>query len=391
MYTKKSSRSILFFLLFGLLCFAPQIPEVKAQKDFSVTEVSLQPDNAAQTGKCPLPVVFKGYIKANGKGRVTYTFTRSDGATGPVHTLDFAKAGEKEISTGWTLGDASTLPHYEGWQTVKILSPNEMESSQKIGTFAITCADQKPQYSPPKQAHFRITINGLKVIRQTLDDTPARNANGQGDGRGDEAYFLSQWRLTENNRTVRSSGLLRGGVIRGLATGDSFPDKTSVLACSASDARAPMLLFDGELKPGQVLVVIPTVWEQDGADDLGSFINRGVNIANNTAFTIALSPASGSEPRGLLDRILAAASDLGVDLHIAGSLLEGGHDRPLGMILGPPNDYVFLAQRLRLNLADADEASETNFGYGNGVIPISYVDSDTLQGNYTIFVQIQRL
>ncbi len=69
-----------------------------------------------------------------------YTFTRSDGATGPAFTLDFKAAGTQQVSTAWTLGDAVALPTYEGWQALKVLSPNEVESSHETGRFVLKCA-----------------------------------------------------------------------------------------------------------------------------------------------------------------------------------------------------------------------------------------------------------
>ena len=46
---------------------------------------------------------FRGYITADGPGRVKYTFTRSDGATGPVYIMDFKRAGTQAVTTDWTL------------------------------------------------------------------------------------------------------------------------------------------------------------------------------------------------------------------------------------------------------------------------------------------------
>src|SRR5437868_10417109 len=101
--------------------------------DFNVTEAVLKADNPRMSGPCPLKVVFNGYITSDGPGTVKYTFIRSDGATGPAYAMEFKEAGTQAVSADWTLGDASTLPRYEGWQALKILSPNEMESSHETG------------------------------------------------------------------------------------------------------------------------------------------------------------------------------------------------------------------------------------------------------------------
>jgi len=380
-----------------------------AQKDSKVTEVFLKADDGRPTGKCPLLVKFNGYITANGAGTVKYTFTRSDGATAPIYTLTFDKAGTQPVSTDWTLGDVSVLPHYEGWQAVKILSPNEVESSHSTGSFVMNCSGastpERSQSSPSGHARFRVTIEGFKVMHQSLDDAFER------DGRGDEVYFLSQWRMTEGDRTLRSSELLRsrvmgdangrsdrvqagsmppgllGGMVGGLRTGDIFPNSPSVLSGPPTADHAPMLLFEGELTSSQVLTLVPTIWEQDGPDDLLTSITRVFNPVLDLGARSTVAPP---EYPGLLGRILATAGDLGGDVRVGLGVFGDPRDRPIGMRLGR-DSYYFSPQRLRFNFADADEASRTNFGYGNGVIPITYTDAPALQGDYQIWVQIKRL
>jgi subtilase family protein len=111
-----------------------------------VTAVSLTAVEPNLSRPCPIKVNFTGSITTNGPGTVTYTFTRSDGATAPTFTLDFKEAGTQSVSTDWTLGHPTALPAYEGWQTIKILSPNLKESNRETGAFAIKC-DQNAQNS----------------------------------------------------------------------------------------------------------------------------------------------------------------------------------------------------------------------------------------------------
>lgn len=257
------------------------------------------------------------------------------------------------------------------------------------------------------EAHFQVTINGFRVNHQTLDDALNR------DGKGDEVFFLSRWGLTDSDRSsVRLSGLLRSrvmgdatgrsdrvragsarpgvlnpGMVGGFLTGDSFPgDPTLAFSGSPTADRAPMLLFDGELRASEVLVVVPTIWEQDGPDDLLTAIGRAFNLVlDNGARSVRPAP----EYPGLLGRILATEGNLGSDVQVGLGIFGDPRDRPIGMSLGRES-YVFQPQRLRFNFADANEASRTSFGYGNGVIPITYRDASRLQGDYTIFVQIQR-
>lgn len=120
-------------------------------ESFRVTEAVLKADRGTVEESCPVTVNFKGYIRANGPGIVKYTFARSDGATGPVFTLEFREAGIQWVSTTWTLGDRNLLAKYQGWQAIKVLSPNALESSHETGGFRIACkvaAERTPYFKP---------------------------------------------------------------------------------------------------------------------------------------------------------------------------------------------------------------------------------------------------
>jgi hypothetical protein len=114
-------------------------------QEFQVTEVVLKAERGDEAKvTCPFTVNFVGHITANGRGRVRYTFVRSDGATGPIEPLDFEDAGTKSVRTTWTLG-GSDLTRYEGWQAIKIVSPNKIESGRKAGSFAVACGESGDQ------------------------------------------------------------------------------------------------------------------------------------------------------------------------------------------------------------------------------------------------------
>src|SRR5215831_6030394 len=237
-----------------------------AQETTRVTSVQLQPSQPKYIAGCPITVTFNGTITTNGPGTVRYTFTRNDGGIGPEGTLDFKSADKKEVTTTWTIGDDSQLPAYSGWVAIKILSPNEMESSHETGSFNISChrVDQpqtaaanrvtpwvvvppqirvgssqvevadntrpasdfsplpEPSRSPEAQDRksdkqaptagtpptpsgvFRVTLNGFTVNTETDDDVLER------DGKGDEIYVVGEvWVLNRDGnftdrRTLRS-------------------------------------------------------------------------------------------------------------------------------------------------------------------------------------------
>ena len=140
------------------------------RQDFRVTEASLTADDARMSGPCPIKVVFNGYITTDGPGTVKYTFTRSDGATAPVLTMDFKEAGRQPVSTDWTLGDAIVLPHFGGWQAIRILSPNSYESNK--ATFVIDCQAGKEKQPDAQPAGGR-QEKGAEASQKALPNLAA--------------------------------------------------------------------------------------------------------------------------------------------------------------------------------------------------------------------------
>jgi hypothetical protein len=414
--SKLFATTALAALLAALAAFQPFITrKARAAQDIHITAATLEAQPDAYTGPCPTTIKFIGRITAKGKGTIKYTFTRSDGAVGPTFTLFFdGSVATQTVTNTWTLSVAS----YTGWQTLKAWASNEVESNRAY--FKLNCqgaqrpeAPQPPRQQPTQQptqrahARFRVTINGFIVDRQTADDILER------DGRGDEVFFLAQARLTEEGRSLRDSGLLRSRVMGdangrsdrvnagssppnliapttgGLRTGDTFPSSTPWRLATAPTAdRAPMLLFDGDLANGQRLTVVTTAWEWDGPDDLLTVVGRVFNpVLDFGARSVMPAPM----PTGLLGQILGVAEGgIGSEVRVRRGIFGDPHDRPIGMQF-TADGYTFLPQRLLMSYELADAASRADFGFGAGVIPIRYTDNRDLQGDYRIFVQIQRL
>jgi len=64
-------------------------------------------------------------IKTNGAGTVTYTWTRSDGATSPTESIDFASAGTKSVEQKWYLGSGASGSDF--WLGIYIDNPNHQD------------------------------------------------------------------------------------------------------------------------------------------------------------------------------------------------------------------------------------------------------------------------
>ncbi|HXQ71307.1 MAG TPA: hypothetical protein VN844_12505 [Pyrinomonadaceae bacterium] len=411
-----------FFTFFtGVLLILRTLPvrsSAAAQK-FRVTDVSLKADNANGGGQCPVTLNFTGHISADNAGTVQYVFIRSDGATGPVQTLDFKAAGTQTVSTSWTLGDAKSLPSYQGWQAMRIISPNALESSHETGSFAMKCGesanpidkDGNPRTSEstgaprPLASSFRVTLNGYRVDHQTRDDALER------DGVGDEVslvldlatvdssgrfeprrwgnIFSSLMGQQPRNEIRAGTGSDRGGLI----TGDGFPTATPWRRLTpVNPGIPPNTLFEGELTQGaNAALIIPTIWEWD---------NTG---ALRTTFADALErdrPAITSTVRRLISSSLPAAPESyvlpGSSLGI-GNTITLGHgplglgqvnDRPIGMRTLDGN-FGFTPQALVLTYDGARVLARADFGFGRGVIPVRYQDDRSLEGDYTLFIHVE--
>ena len=107
-----------------------------AAQEFRVEGAGLEAVPTSYHGPCPGLIKLQGKIQASARGRVRYTYSYSDGATGPEGFVDFEGPGVMYVETTWTLGGTS-LTRYEGWAEIRILSPNRYVSNK--ASFYIGC------------------------------------------------------------------------------------------------------------------------------------------------------------------------------------------------------------------------------------------------------------
>jgi hypothetical protein len=161
--------SIGIFCLVGLfLTVTDSFGKVSAKKGFSVTEVLLKADDPFPKNECPHEVKFHGSIKTDGEGAVKYVFVRSDGATSAAREIYFEKAGTKEVETSWTLG-----ANYEGYQAIKILSPNEIESKPKSGWFNLTCSNKSEQKTENVSQKVEVSCPTKEIRAEIITPLPS--------------------------------------------------------------------------------------------------------------------------------------------------------------------------------------------------------------------------
>jgi len=135
----------LIALILTVLVIVTNVAESSSSQvtqQFQVTNVSLTATPQSDH-KCPTTVQFSGQITANGKGRVTYTFIRSDGLTAPAQTLEFEEAGTKSVGVTRAVSSAQSS---SGWQAIKILSPNSLLSER--APFSVDCGSHEKEGEP---------------------------------------------------------------------------------------------------------------------------------------------------------------------------------------------------------------------------------------------------
>jgi hypothetical protein len=144
---------------------APATP-TPTTTEFRVIGTTLTANPVNYVGPCPAKITFSGSITANQPGRVKYTFIRSDGAIDTRDlSLDFDGPGSKPVETTWTLGAAvPTFQPFRGFQSIKILSPNEMESNK--AEFVLNC----PEGTIRDHRRVEGTIRDHRTVEGTIRD-----------------------------------------------------------------------------------------------------------------------------------------------------------------------------------------------------------------------------
>jgi uncharacterized surface protein with fasciclin (FAS1) repeats/photosystem II stability/assembly factor-like uncharacterized protein len=279
-------------IIAALFCFTFLLSAYAQKQEFRVTEVTLKPDEAKPNGPCPVTVHFAGYITTNGPGTVKYTFTRSDGATAPVFTLEFKAAGTQSVTTDWTL--ATELPVYDGWQALKVLSPNQMESSNESGAFALTCG---------KRA-----------------DTSQNNA--QGDALSVLAGDKDFTHLVKGLKGTRVEELLRGR-----ATYTLFAPTDSAFSKLTKERRNVLMSDPSEFT---AFVLRHLVAGKVTAADLSTGKIRGLTSVAGSALNVVADPNT-KPPRVVMDK---SSAIIRPDLSAANVIVHG-IDAPLASSSGP--------------------------------------------------------
>ena len=282
---------------------------------------------------------------------------------------------------------------------------------------------------------YRITINGFTVNNPTADHIL------EVDGKGDEVFLYSfAQKFDKNNgnkigdRTIRQSLVFgdinndywrreerikagsKPGEQGGLQKGDRYPGNEPWKQYNKPNNKTlPFVMAEGIMQRNELLLVIPSVWEYDGTSEFEQSLNSfasditkvtlmaGCAVAGTLMFGPAAAvivpfaaaiadvngkqatqdPAMNREVFIKLDPPIPAFSTI-----VNKTLFGDAKDRPIGMEdKGSSFTYTPLGMQLTYN--DLQNFARFDLGYGPGVLPLKFREAAQLQGDYTLYVQIE--
>jgi len=291
--------------------------------------------------------------------------------------------------------------------TTRETSVHELASAGDI--FSTPACVPDPLAAPEQPARFRVILTGFTVGKQTSDHIL------ESDGKGDEVYIVAEvaqfessaphysyeWRRRHPYEAVPIGGWLstgdglngrgriivrrsltsivmgddsnqevpriragRAGLTGGLITGDNFPNKEPwKLESQPTNDRLPMLLWEGELGGGNMVIILPTIWEWDNGNVRG---RNDFKEAADFYFKVGTQRDDGFTNSGFGERDIAGAGD-----------------RPIGY---PGSPAAF-----RLDLSTAlDATRDQSAKRGPGVFEVKYSNEDASE-SYTLFIKIEQM
>jgi hypothetical protein len=282
--------------------------------------------------------------------------------------------------------------------------------------------------------YFRILVTGFTCNRQTSDDPLQR------DGVDDEVQiYADTYELTPTRdefaqplgfylkgRSVMSAVIgdtnnhadrVQGGSGHnifggngGFRSGDSFPDATPWAPSRVFQGRRdvqlnrrpPMVIWEGSLYRNlSAVILVPTIWEMDDQrmperrDDEsrlpllaagGKWGEASSNITRLAPLLVKLASDAKADYSPVTNQIRDSFNRY---LLIAKQATPEPTDRPIGM-KDRGNYFAFTPEVLALTYDVAEELSRRSFNGTLGVFAINYHDDGELNGDYTLYLKVER-
>jgi hypothetical protein len=249
----------------------------------------------------------------------------------------------------------------------------------------------------------KISFAGFKCMRETTDDLL------QLDGKGDEIFLRFYFTLADRNGNTKLKYSNQTDTY-----GDNYgPFGNRINAGSAVDLFGNLrggikagdnyycnnIVGEYDLAGGDVLTVVPTIWEWDPGNGFESSFDATIDgaytvmnqkasdLSNQRFATTSLVGASGFDMLGLVLIDAGSLLSLKAFFNIVGALTP--KPRPIGITTR--GDYSPKAVLLNANVMQ--QIASSNFGYGAGVIPIQYneeaLGNSRDHGNYIVLLKVE--
>lgn len=364
--------------------------------------------------------------------RATHIYSDGADAEG-IYNEDYPLLKYNSISRRWILYNKNNTPLKPGMVfSIAGKSSGKLEQIAKnnnLGKGGIVYKAQKLK--------FRVSINGFSCITPTADHIL------EVDGKGDEVFFgsLVQWfnaatgekiskpkikwtvRYGDINSEEGRVGLRikagsKPGAMGGVQGGDQFPAiEAWKRKQPLNNTSLPVLILEGTFNsPNDAVMVVPSIWEFDGTTEeeqalnnfASTFTQAGIFLGTGIVATIVVGPEvlpllGVAQMQTLMDSRkplngepvanlpIFAELDLKnpvFNIQVKKTLFGDAKDRPIGMKdVGDCFKYVPIGMLLRPQ--NIVELSNSDFGFGKGILPMRFKDVPAMQGEYIVYLQIE--
>jgi len=259
-------------------------------------------------------------------------------------------------------------------------------------------------FSVAQQAgRVKISFAGFKCLRET-DDDPL-----QLDGKGDEVFLRFYFSLADRNGNTKLKYSNQtdtygdnhgpfGNRINAGSCVDLFGNLKGGIK-GGDNLYCNNIVGEYDLAAGDVLTVVPTIWEWDpGTGYQNSFdasiegaytiINQKASALSNQRFaTTSITANGGGDALGLI------LVDAGTFLSFKAIFAIAGELTPKPRPIGITTKGEYSPKAVLLNANVMQQLASTNFGYGIGVIPVQYneeaLGNTRDHGNYIILLKVE--
>ena len=247
--------------------------------------------------------------------------------------------------------------------------------------------------STAQNGKVRVSFIGFDCLRETWDDAM------QLDGKGDEVFLNFNITIAQKDGTTLfnyqrmtdtygdNSGTFSNRINAGSCT-DLFGNNRGGLK-AGDKYRGSVLIGEFNLNSGDIVTVIPGIWEWDPAQDIVSSVINGIESKTNELNRKIAGIVNTLTPSFANFVIDGSKLDLPGSSDIIQNIIGKQGSRPIGMT----TEGVYFPRAVVLNPAFIQMAITSDFGYGRGVIPVSYneelIGNGRDHGNYVILLSAE--